>query len=315
MKESVRKIRMDIAGRALRQLIAGRVKQPGLTDLFYVTGDNPTQAEFAEGDSKPSRKWQREFMRRLMSDGVVDEVEADHWSVKDQVRLIAIISNLTEDGALLSNYLFLTDAEFRNKRSIADSAEDGYTLAAAEEDNQEEKPPLDDAAIARELAALGNLQRTLIEGVGKNHIAFDKSLLTIIESLQGLLEVVIQLRESVQKREGGIGKRVETVEERLVGMQKVLEAMQQTLKGVAQNLGALDNAAKIQARSEQILEECTQMAARTDAKIDGLISVLAAERKDKLGQVLKRLDEHVRDGRTLYDMLLDGEGGASGNGR
>lgn len=310
MKESVRIIRMNIASRALRDL--SRLREDAtaeLTDLFYVTGDNPSAAELAEGDTKGSRKWQREFMRRLAEDGVVSAPERDHWVVGDQLRLLAILSNAAEDGAMLSRYLFATESEFRAGKAL--SEQDGYTAENAEEDSDQEDPKVHGQRVTeigdwgKELSLIAGLQRTLVEAVGKNHIAFDKTLTAISDGLVLVGEELQKLHEGVQKREGSLGKRIEQTEERLVGMQRVLEAMQGTLKGIAGNLGALDAAAQNQARSEQILEQFVKTSAATNARIDALVAVVTADRKNQLGQLLRKLDEHVREGRTLHDMLLE----------
>jgi len=301
--------RMIVAGRALASL----GKNPMALSELFVAGAGSPNTEVIEANAGKSRRWQRELMARLVRDGVAEEVGHDTYQLIDDVKRLAIMSNLVEeDGTMLSRYLFYSDADFVSESTEVDLG--GYTEEKAMDDVDAavrgEKPgkavnAKDLAELATAVESVANLQRVLVEATGKNHISFANQLTATSDVLQQAATAVQQLHDVVVQKEGALAKRIEKLESRQLAALNVLEAMQSTFKSILTKLEAIDGAAEREQSNQKLVEDLVAESRATLSRWDALGQQLDAARRDGLMKIVDRLGAHIRDGQALHEMILE----------
>jgi len=298
-----------------------------LKDMFGVLEKSNT-AEFREATDPQARKWQRKILDQLIKDGVVESsIDNDQqvYRAVDKSRLSSILDDyFKEDGALLSELVFpnrktaaikkIDEILLRHPEDpeeaerLVDRALDEGRLqkipipqsaldaAAADEDIDSNDEVL--GAILDGVDALTESFNGLVDGTAENHQHFTGTLAALTES-------AASIEAKIEQKERAVGKRIEQFELRLIALQTVVEAIQRTLKTALSSIEELNKNARSTTELVGTLSNVQSLVEALNNNVLYSIHQNNAERKDQMGQLLRRLDVQLEENSELRNLFLE----------
>lgn len=312
MNELDQKARLDMALSAL-QLLAGEESGWHTRKNMFVPPVSPgtvgKKMEAAYNKAIKTRKWQNDVLERWLKDGIVEHTKEGgqdlyHAAIPGEIRRIIVDHN--EDGLKLSKFVFphlvSLPGEYTDKLEKAEESDDSdKDTEDTEQDMGEETVSVLTAAVYKQNGILAEL----LDIVRNGHIEVAQSINAHSDALMKSDKEFARLLGSMEKEIHGVKKRVSELETTVVAVREQLASGQAALNATKT---ALKDASSMGENYSQMTNAFRgivhQFAALTQAN-NALVGAYRRANDDKLGKVLKRMEEHLTEGETLRSLLLD----------
>lgn len=337
--EQQKRIRLELAASGLKFILR---EEPITRKSFFIPENTPIQADPAYSREIANVNWQRDFLVRLIDEKILakgnSDGRADTFKVIDSQEIRRILKDHDKDGLMLAKHLFpgevvlpvaisrVSDSEEEiSEAEVSEALEERHTsnVGASVWKSGSEDEESDRALVIRKFDTIGGILSEVLNYLKDTSKEQNVIFGAISENLAFIRDDKFDEMESklrgVKDEFNGVKKRLdkmETASNQLTGVQGSLNHNIKKLIEEGSNEGQAEEMATAVANAltplaDSVNELNRQMKTsdiRTGAlqqSTNALVAYLKNAEDDKLGKVLKMLEQHVEDGKTIGDMLLD----------